>query len=104
MRPAADAVADALGAIEIGELAVPVVANVDAAPNQDRGRVKELLVRQVTGAVRWADSVERLAAEGVIRGFELGPGSVLRGLCKRIAKQIEVSSVGTPDDVKQVES
>jgi [acyl-carrier-protein] S-malonyltransferase len=104
MQPAADEVAAALAGVAIGDLAVPVVANVDAEPNQDPARVKDLLVRQVTGTVRWQQSVERLAKEGVVRGFELGNGAVLRGLVKRIAKTIDVISVGEPADIEKVEA
>jgi [acyl-carrier-protein] S-malonyltransferase len=103
MQPAADEVAAALADVTIGELRVPVVANVDGQPNQDRARVKELLVQQVTGTVRWEQSVQWLGGHGVIRGFELGSGSVLRGLVKRITKQIDVFSVGEPDEVAKVE-
>ena len=89
--------------VAIAPLSVPVVANVDARPNQDRGRVAELLVAQVTAPVRWEESVTRLAADGVTRAIEVGAGSVLRGLVKRIAKQIQVTSVGEPHEVKGLE-
>jgi [acyl-carrier-protein] S-malonyltransferase len=106
MEPAAERVKVALTRIEIGSLAVPVVANVDAAPNRDRGRVVDLLVRQVTAPVQWEQSIERLATEGVTRAFEVGPGAVLRGLVRRIAKdigkEIEVHCVGEPRDVREV--
>lgn len=104
MQPAAEALAAALAQIEIGPLAVPVVANVDAAPNSDPNRVKQLLVDQVTGAVRWEQSIQKLAELGVTRGFELGSGSVLRGLVRRIARQIDVTTVGEPHEVKQFEA
>jgi len=65
--------------------------------------VVELLVRQVTAPVRWEESVARLAQDGVTRAFELGEGSVLRGLCKRIAKEMAVTSVGGPAEVRQLE-
>ena len=103
MQPAADRVRDALADVAIAPLRAPVVANVDAQPNQDAGRVAELLVAQVTGPVRWEESVNRLAADGVTRGIELGSGSVLRGLVKRIAAQITVTSVGEPHEVKGLE-
>lgn len=104
MQPAADALAAALEHIEIGPLAVPVIANVDAEPNRDPARVKQLLVEQVTGAVRWEESVQKVASLGVRRAFELGSGSVLRGLVKRIAKDIEVTTVGEPHEVKEWEA
>jgi [acyl-carrier-protein] S-malonyltransferase len=99
MKPAADAVERALEPIDIGELAVPVVANVDARPNRERSRVKRLLIDQVTSPVRWDESVRALAAEGVTRALELGSGSVLRGLVKRIARDIDVTTVGEPHEI-----
>ncbi len=103
MQPAADRMREALARVTIGAMRVPVVTNVEAAPNQDSGRVAELLVRQVTSPVRWEESVQRLAADGVGRGLELGAGSVLRGLCKRIAREMSVVSVGEPGEVRQLE-
>ncbi len=103
MQPAADRLAEALAGVAIAPLRVPVVANVDAQPNQDPGKVVRLLVAQVTAPVRWEESVMRLATGGTARAFELGAGSVLRGLVKRIAKTIQVTSVGEPADVKSVE-
>jgi [acyl-carrier-protein] S-malonyltransferase len=100
MRPAAERVAEALGSLEIGELDRAVVANVDAAPNTDPARVKDLLVRQVTAPVRWEESVRRMIADGVSRFVELGPGNVLAGLIKRIDKSVEVRSVADPDGVR----
>jgi [acyl-carrier-protein] S-malonyltransferase len=104
MKPAAERVREALAGVSIAPLALPVVANVDARPNQDAGRVRELLVEQVTAPVRWEESVQNLAAAGVTRAVEVGAGSVLRGLVKRIAAQIEVTSVGEPHEVKALEA
>jgi [acyl-carrier-protein] S-malonyltransferase len=92
MAPAARAVEAALSSVEIGPLAFPVVANVDARPNADRARVAELLVRQVDAPVRWQESVAFMAEAGVTRAFEIGPGKVLAGLVKRIDKRISVES------------
>jgi len=103
MQPAADRMREALAAVAVGPLKVPVVSNVEAAPNQDPARVASLLVRQVTSPVRWEESVTWLAQNGVSRAFELGAGSVLRGLCKRIAKEMAVVSVGEPGEVRQLE-
>lgn len=102
--PAAERLAAALADIAIGELTVPVVANVDAEPNRDAKRVKELLIRQVTAPVRWEESVHRLAALGVTKAYELGSGSVLRGLIRRISKDIEVTTIGEPHEVKAIVS
>lgn len=103
MAPAAERLATALEDVEIGELTVPVVANVDAAANQDGSRVKELLVQQVTSAVRWHDSMKTITEMGVTRGIEFGSGSVLRGLARRIVKelgaQLEVHNIGEPGHI-----
>ncbi|HEY4186951.1 MAG TPA: ACP S-malonyltransferase [Polyangia bacterium] len=96
MRPAAERLAAALAATDVRDPAVPVVANVDAAPNVEGGRVRELLVRQVTAPVRWEETVQRLAAMELIAAVELGQGSVLGGLGKRIAPALVVHSVGDP--------
>ncbi len=92
MAPAARAVEAALARVEIGSLAFPVVANVDARPNADRARVAELLVRQVDGPVRWQESIAFMAEAGVTRAYEIGPGKVLAGLVKRIDKRISVEA------------
>lgn len=94
MSPAANVVREELERVVIQRPAFPVVANVDASPNDDAARVKELLVRQVDGAVRWEDSVRFMVAQGVTHALEIGPGKVLAGLCKRIAKELKVLSVG----------
>lgn len=99
MQPAAEKLAVALAAVELSPLTKPVVANVTAEPTSDVGTIKELLVRQVTGAVRWEESVQTIAGLGVTRAFELGQGNVLKGLVKRISPEIEVTTVGAPEDV-----
>jgi [acyl-carrier-protein] S-malonyltransferase len=93
MAPAAEVVRAELDGIELHPLAFPVIANVDAQPNLDASRVKDLLVRQVASAVRWEQAVRFMQAEGVTHALEIGPGKVLTGLCKRIAKEIRVLSV-----------
>ncbi len=93
MAPAARVVEQELAKITISPLAFPVVANFDAKPNRDAARVKELLVSQVDGAVRWDASVLHMQANGVTHALEIGPGKVLAGLVKRIAKEIKVLSV-----------
>ncbi len=103
MQPAAERMAEALTGIDIGALRMPVVANVDARENSDSGRIKDLLVAQVTGAVLWNQSVERLVELGVGRAVEVGAGTVLKGLVKRIAKELPVVPVGAPSDVAALE-
>ncbi|NUP11992.1 MAG: ACP S-malonyltransferase [Polyangiaceae bacterium] len=93
MKPAADKLEVALRDVSVGSLSFPVVANVDAEPNEDAGRVKGLLVKQVDAPVQWARSIERAAALGVTHAFEIGPGKVLAGLVKRIDKRIRVVNI-----------
>lgn len=100
MAPAAKVVAAELEKVKIEPFAFPVVANVDAKPNADPARVKELLVRQVDGAVRWEQSQRFIAGEGVTHALEIGPGKVLAGLGKRIAKEVKMISVGDPASVE----
>jgi [acyl-carrier-protein] S-malonyltransferase len=102
MAPAARVVEAELARIEVQPPAFPVVANFDASPNTDARRVKELLVRQVDGPVRWEASVQLMAARGVTHALEIGPGKVLAGLVKRIAKDIKVLSVGDAASLGQV--
>jgi [acyl-carrier-protein] S-malonyltransferase len=94
MAPAAKVVGDELSKIDVKPLDFPVVANVDARPNTDPQRVKDLLVRQVDGAVRWEQAVRLMHMEGITHAIEIGPGKVLAGLCRRIAKEMKVQSVG----------
>jgi [acyl-carrier-protein] S-malonyltransferase len=99
MKPAADKLAAAMADVKISAPRVPVVANVTAEPTQDPSRIKQLLVQQVTAPVRWEESVHYLAASGVTRAYELGSGTVLKGLVKRIAETINVTTIGEPSDV-----
>lgn len=93
MRPAAQELRQALAAVTLRPLAFPVIANVDAAPNVDPDRARELLVQQVDAPVQWVKSIERMAEEGVTHALEIGPGKVLAGLVKRIARSIRVLGV-----------
>ncbi len=102
MAPAARVVAEKLDAVVVKTPAFPIVANVDARPNADAARVKELLVRQVDGPVRWEESVRAMAQAGVDRALEIGPGKVIAGLVKRIAKDVKVLSVGDAASLDQV--
>ena len=99
MAPAAEAMREALDGVTIAPPVVPVVANVEAAPIREPKAIHDALVRQVTGTVRWRESVARMAADGVTTFFEIGAGKVLTGLVKRIAAGTTSSAVGTPDDV-----
>lgn len=101
MAPAGKIVESELAKVALKPPRFPIVANVDAKPNSDPSRTKDLLVRQVDGAVRWEESVRAMQSAGVTKALEIGPGKVLAGLVKRIAKDIKVHSVdGAIDQVK----
>lgn len=93
MLPAAERLAKVLDNVTIGALTIPVVSNVEARAYSDAQRVKELLVTQVTAPVRWEESVQNMAALGVEQFIEIGPGKVLSGLVKRIARGLALHNV-----------
>jgi [acyl-carrier-protein] S-malonyltransferase len=99
MKPAADAMAEALAQASIARPAAPIVANVTAGPESEPAVIRANLVKQVTGAVRWRESVGWMAANGVDSFLEVGAGKVLTGLSKRMASAAQSSAVGTPDDI-----
>ncbi len=99
MQPAADVMAEALSGITIRPPAAPLVSNVLAAPITEPDEIRRRLVEQVTGTVRWRESVAYMAAHGVTRFFEIGAGKVLTGLVKRIAEGAAGISVGGPNDI-----
>jgi [acyl-carrier-protein] S-malonyltransferase len=99
MRPAADAMAEALAATTVNRPAVPLIANVTAGPISDPVEIKQRLVEQVTGTVRWRESVAAVAAAGVTDIVEAGAGKVLAGLAKRIVPTLSAISVGTPQEI-----
>jgi [acyl-carrier-protein] S-malonyltransferase len=99
MQPAAEVMAEALGKVTINTPVVPLVANVTAAPVTDPAQIRRGLIEQVTGTVRWRESVAFMAAAGVTHFYEVGSGKVLVGLIKRIADGAAGVSIGTPDDV-----
>jgi [acyl-carrier-protein] S-malonyltransferase len=99
MQPAAEAMQAALAQVAIRSPVVPVVANVLAAPVTDPEEIRRRLVEQVTGTVRWRESVAFMAAQGVDTFYELGAGKVLAGLVKRIADGATGVSIGGPADI-----
>ena len=99
MQPAADAMAEALAKVTIAPPRVPLVANVLALPISAPDEIRSRLVQQVTGMVRWRESIEWMTANGVDRLVEVGAGKVLSGLAKRIAPAAATLSVGQPEDV-----
>jgi [acyl-carrier-protein] S-malonyltransferase len=100
MSPAAAVMAEALATAEVRAPIVPLYANVTAAPVTEPDAIRRLLVEQVTGTVRWRESVAALAADGADCFVEIGAGSVLTGLSKRIAKDARAFAVGSPADVE----
>ena len=100
MVPAGERLADTLAGIEVGEMNVPVITNVEAAPNQDSARVRELLVQQVSAPVRWEETVSCMVKLGVDRYVEIGPGKVLSGLVKRMAKGSTIQNVQNMADIR----
>ena len=99
MQPAADAMAQALGTVTIASPVVPLVCNVAATPITEPSAIRDALVAQVTGTVRWRESVALMAGQGVTRFVEAGSGKVLSGLLKRIVADAEGLSIGTPEDI-----
>lgn len=102
MRPAADIMADALGAATIQPPEMPVIVNVTAERAQDPEEIRRLLVEQVTGLVRWRESILACAAMGVDSFIELGAGKVLTGLARRIVPDAAATSAGTPAEIEAV--
>ncbi|MEL4424530.1 ACP S-malonyltransferase [Shewanella indica] len=93
MKPAADKLATALGDIEFSQPQTPVINNADVAQPQDAADIRDALVRQLYSPVRWTETVEAMAAMGVTELYEVGPGKVLTGLCKRINKSLTAKAV-----------
>lgn len=100
MQPAADAMADALANVQMNAPKLPVVSNVTAKGESNPDDIRRLLVQQVTGLVRWRESMLWLKDQGVSQLVELGSGKVLAGLIKRIDKDIEATSAGTPAELE----
>jgi [acyl-carrier-protein] S-malonyltransferase len=100
MQPAGERLAEVLQDVAVRSMKLPVVSNVEASPNQDEARVRELLVRQVSAPVRWEESIRTMLDLGVDHFIEIGPGKVLAGLMKRAAKGAVIRNVQNPDDVR----
>jgi len=104
MKPAEERLAPELRALRVETPRVPIVANVDAEPKRDASSAIEALVRQVSSPVRWEAVVRRLASEGVTTYVEVGPGTVLSGIVRRIQPEATVVNFGGPDDLASVET
>ena len=100
MAPAAETMREALASVTKQAPAVPVVSNVVAGPLRDPDEIVARLVEQVTGRVRWRETVEWFGANGVTTLYEVGSGKVLSGLARRINRDIATAAVGTPADVE----
>ena len=101
MQPAADEMATALAAASLVSPVVPLVANITARPETDAGAIRRLLVEQVTGRVRWRESMEWMATEGGVTLFvEIGSGKVLTGMARRIAPDAESLALNSPEDIE----
>ena len=101
MQPAADAMAEALANVHMNAPVVPLVANVLAAPTSDPEEIRTKLVEQVTGQVRWRESIEWMGANGVAQLMEVGSGKVLSGLARRINRDMSSVNVGAPEDIEK---
>ncbi|KGM87168.1 [Acyl-carrier-protein] S-malonyltransferase [Roseovarius mucosus DSM 17069] len=99
MAPAADVMAQALSEVAIHAPAVPLVANVRAQAVTDPAEIRALLVEQVTGSVRWRESVQYMEAQGVTEIWEIGAGKALSGMVRRIARDLTCRTIGTSDEV-----
>ena len=99
MKPAEERLAPELRGLPVQNPRIPVVANVDAVPKRDGASAIDALIRQVSSAVRWEDSVRRLASDGVTAYVEVGPGTVLTGLIRKIHREAEVAAMGVPEDL-----
>ncbi|WP_420962237.1 ACP S-malonyltransferase [Brucella sp. IR073] len=99
MQPAAEAMREALASVKKNDPVVPLIANVRAAPVTDADEIAALLVEQVTGQVRWRETVEWFAANGVTTLYEIGSGKVLTGLARRISKDVTGTAVGTAEEI-----
>lgn len=101
MQPAVDALADVLADVAFAPAQIPVVANVTAEPTQDPDLLKRLLIKQVVSPVQWTASVKRLVAEGADQAVEVGPGSALRGMVRRIDRSLSLWGAATVDEIAE---
>jgi len=104
MKPAENRLAPELRTLVTAEPRVPIVANVDAEPKRTAASAVDALVAQVSSPVRWEDVVRRLASEGVTTYVEVGPGTALSGLVRKIHRDATIVNFGGPDDLAAVES
>lgn len=101
MQPAADVMAEALAGVKIKAPAVPLVANVRAEAVTDPDLIRQLLIEQVTGSVRWRESILYMVDQGVTAAWEIGAGKALSGIIRKIDRSVACTAVGTPEDVQK---
>ena len=102
MQPAVTALTDILDDVPFAQAQIPVIPNVTAEPTRDPDLLKDLLIEQVISPVRWTESMQRLIAEGMTEALEVGPGNVLKGLMRRIDRNIPVHEAGTLEAIEQL--
>lgn len=102
MQPAVTALTDILDDVPFVRAQIPVIPNVTAEPTCDPDLLKDLLIEQVISPVRWTESMQRLIAEGMTEALEVGPGNVLKGLMRRIDRNIPVREAGTLEAIEQL--
>jgi len=104
MQSAADGLKEALAVIDFSEPKIPVITNVTADYVKTVQDVKNNLSKQVTSSVRWVETIQRLSAEGVTQCYEIGPGKVLKGLARRINKELSVQCVGSVEELDKLQT
>jgi [acyl-carrier-protein] S-malonyltransferase len=99
MQPAADQMVALLNEVELSEPELPVLSNVTGVPHESVAGIRENMVAQITGSVRWVECMQFLVKQGVAEAVECGPGKVLAGLMKRIDKSVSVTNIGSFADI-----
>ena len=103
MEPAARRLAEKFDYVKVGDFKYPVISNVDAEPNYTKENIKELLIRQVSSAVKWEDSMKKLIKMGVNRVIEIGPSRILCGLMRKIDRKVKVYNIENSKNLKNIE-
>jgi [acyl-carrier-protein] S-malonyltransferase len=102
MKPAVEALSAILDDVPFSDAQIPVISNVTTEPTKDSQKLKELLLQQIISPVRWSESMNVLGRQGITRAYEVGPGSVLKGLMRRINREIPVTEAGTVEAIKSL--
>jgi [acyl-carrier-protein] S-malonyltransferase len=102
MQPAVNALIEILNDVPFAQAQIPVVPNVTTEPTRDPAKLKDLLIQQAVSPVRWTESMQTLITQGVTQAFEVGPGNVLKGLMRRIDRNITVNETGTMEAINKL--